>query len=61
MKVCIVIANYYPKISNGLLMGATRILEKNGIRDYKKIFAPGVFEIPTIISRNINNFDRHWS
>tara|TARA_B100000029_G_scaffold166032_1_gene162261 strand:+ start:4446 stop:4865 length:420 start_codon:yes stop_codon:yes gene_type:complete len=57
MKICIVIANYYPKISNGLLLGATKILEENGIRDYKKILAPGVFEIPTIISRNINSFD----
>ena len=32
-------------------------LKKNGVKIYNKIFAPGVFEIPIIISRNINKYD----
>jgi len=57
MKICIVCANYYPKISKDLMIGATTILKKNGVKIYNKIFAPGVFEIPIIISRNINKYD----
>ena len=57
MKICIVIANYYPKISNNLLEGATKVLKKNGIKNYKKILVPGIFEIPSIISAFINNYD----
>ena len=57
MKICIVIANYYPKISNDLLMGAIKMLNKNGLNSYKKISAPGVFEIPFLISKNINSYD----
>ena len=57
MKICIVVSNYYPKISNELVNGAIKTLKKNGVRNYKKIYAPGIFEIPAIISRNINNFD----
>ena len=57
MKICIVIANYYPQISNNLLEGATKVLKKTGIRNYKKILAPGVFEVPSIISSLINNYD----
>ena len=57
MKICIVAANYYPKISKELLIGASKILKKNGIKNYKKIFAPGIFEIPVIIAKNINSYD----
>ena len=57
MKICIVIANYYPEISDNLLEGATKVLKKNGIINYKKILAPGVFEVPSIISSLINNYD----
>ena len=57
MKVYIVIANYYPKISKDLLNGSLKVLSKNGIKNYKKIFVPGVFEIPVVISQNINKFD----
>ena len=56
-KVCIVIANYYPKISKGLLSGALKVLRKNNSIEYKIIFAPGVFEIPVIISKNIHVSD----
>ena len=57
MKICIVMANYYPKISSDLLVGAAKVLKVNGLKNYKKILAPGIFEVPTIISRNIDNYD----
>jgi len=57
MKICIVCANYYPEISKNLLNGASKVLKKNKINKYKKIFVSGAFEIPIIISRNINKYD----
>tara|TARA_Y100000590_G_scaffold450932_1_gene591438 strand:- start:394 stop:795 length:402 start_codon:yes stop_codon:yes gene_type:complete len=57
MKICIVIANYYPQISKNLLTGAAEVLRLNGINNYNKVFAPGVFEIPFLISKNIESFD----
>ena len=57
MKVCVVVANYYPKISTDLMTGARKTLKKNGIKSFKKILAPGVFEIPVIIARNIKKYD----
>ena len=56
MKICIVCANYYPEISKNLLNGASKVLKKNKINKYKKIFVSGAFEIPIIISRNINKY-----
>ena len=57
MKICIVVANYYPKISKALLHGAENVLKKQGIANYKKILAPGIYELPSIISSFINNYD----
>ena len=57
MKICVVIANYYPKIAKELLLGATKVLNNNGVKKYKKIIVPGIFEIPVLISKNINSFD----
>jgi len=57
MKICIVVSNYYKEISNNLLNGSINELKKNG---YKKInikFVSGAFEIPNIISRNINKYN----
>ena len=54
---CIIVANYYPKISEDLLKGAISKLKKNNIKKIKIIYAPGVFEIPVILSRNIKKFD----
>jgi len=50
----IVIANYYPEISEKLLESA-----KSGLSDYDVdiIFAPGIFEIPVIISKNIDSYE----
>ena len=57
MKICIVVSNYYKEISNNLLNGSINELKKNG---YKKInikFVSGAFEIPNIISLNINKYN----
>ena len=57
MKICIVIANYYPKISENLFTGVSKELEANSIKNYKKITVPGIFEIPVIISKKIDSYD----
>ena len=54
-KILIVTANYYPKIAEGLLKSCEKVLLKKYIFD-KKI-APGSFEIPGLISKNIKNYD----
>ena len=56
LKICIVLANYYPKISKDLLQGSIKVLKKNKL-NFKLFYAPGVFEIPVIISKKINTFD----
>ena len=55
-KICIIVANYYPKISKELLRGSMNVLKKNRVKNYKIIYSPGVFEIPVIISKKINEF-----
>ena len=55
-KICIVIANYYPEISKELLKGSIKVLKYNNIKNFKIIYSPGIFEIPVIISRNINKY-----
>ena len=50
-KVLIVTANYYKDISNGLLQGASNILNENNIL-FDSIEVPGCFEI----SLAMNNF-----
>ena len=55
-NICIILAKYYPNISENLLLGATQYLKKNK-KNFKVIETPGVFEIPVIISRNIKKFD----
>ena len=52
-KVLIVSSNYYEEISKNLLEGASKELKKNNI-GYDVLFAPGCFEIPFLISKNIN-------
>ena len=56
-KICIVVSNYYPKISKNLILGAIKELNKSGISNKKKILVPGIFEIPFIISKNIKRWD----
>ena len=56
-KFCIIVANYYPEISKNLLDGVIKVFKTNGIKNYKIINAPGVFEIPLLISKNIKKYD----
>jgi len=54
-KILIVIANYYPEISEELKKRAVKFLKSN--INYEVITVPGVFEIPVVISRNIESYD----
>tara|TARA_Y100001970_G_C14201911_1_gene841613 strand:+ start:847 stop:1245 length:399 start_codon:yes stop_codon:yes gene_type:complete len=54
-KILIVVSNYYEEISNNLIEGATKTLNAHSL-DYKIINAPGCFEIPYLISKNIKKF-----
>ena len=56
-NICIVVANYYPAVSKDLINGASKVLNRIGVKTFKKIIVPGVFEIPITISKNINNYD----
>ena len=54
-KVLIVISDYYEEIGKNLLKGALIELELNNIT-YDILFAPGCFEIPFLISKNIKKY-----
>ena len=57
LKILIVAANYYPKISNKLIKSAEDVLDKKKVLEQKTIIVPGIFEIPVVISQNIDKFD----
>ena len=54
-KILIVSANYYKEISKNLELGTINTLKENGY-EYEIINAPGCFEIPYLIKKNINNY-----
>ena len=54
-KILIVVSNYYPKISEGLIKSSLSYLNRNDI--FKIIKVPGIFEIPVTISKFINKVD----
>jgi len=54
-KILIVSANYYKDIAKGLINSATKLIPKSN--KIKIIKVPGTFEIPIVISRNINKYD----
>ena len=56
-KICLVLANYYPKISRDLIGAASKILKTHGVKSYKLFKVPGVFELPFVIAKNINKYD----
>ena len=56
-KICLVVANYYPKISRDLIGAASKILKSHGVKSYKLFKVPGVFELPFVIAKNINKYD----
>ena len=57
MKVCIIVSNFYPKISKLLIDGAVSKLKKNKISNFQIITVPGTFEIPVVVSNLINAYD----
>ena len=54
-KILIVSANYYKDITKGLINSALKSIPKTS--RVKIIEVPGTFEIPMVISRNINKYD----
>ena len=54
-KILIVSANYYKDIANGLINSAIKLISRTN--KVKIIEVPGVFEIPVVISKNINKYD----
>jgi len=56
VKILIVNANYYSKISRDLVSDAIQTLDNNRIK-YDLVNAPGAFEIPVIIAKNIKKYD----
>ena len=57
MKICIVVSNFYPKISKLLIDGAVSKLKKNKISNFQIITVPGTFEIPVVVSNLIDKYD----
>ena len=57
MKICVVVSNFYPKISKLLITGTVSKLKKNKKFNYRIINVPGTFEIPVVISSLINKYD----
>ncbi len=54
-KILIVISNYYKEVGKNLLKGSVKELNINKI-DYDILYAPGCFEIPFLISKNIKKY-----
>ena len=54
-KVLIVSSNYYDKVSSNLIKGATEELKINNI-DFEVVYAPGCYEVPFLISKNIKKY-----
>ena len=55
-NILIVVSDYYKDISNYLLTGAEELLKENSIK-FTIIKAPGSFETPFIINKNIEKYD----
>ena len=54
-KVLIVCSNYYEEVSSNLIKGATEELKINNI-DFEVVHAPGCFEVPFLISQNLEKY-----
>ena len=57
MKVCIIVSNFYPKISKMLIDGAVSKLKENKISNFQIITVPGTFEIPVVVSNLIDKYE----
>jgi len=54
-KVLIVSSSYYDEVSSNLIKGATAELKVNSI-DFEVVYAPGCFEVPFLISKNLKKY-----
>ena len=54
-KVLIVSSNYYDEVNSNLIKGATEELKINNI-DFEVLHAPGCFEVPFLISQNLEKY-----
>ena len=54
-KVLIVCSNYYEEVSSNLIKGASEELKINNI-DFEVVHAPGCFEVPFLISQNLEKY-----
>ena len=54
-KVLIVSSKYYDEVSSNLIKGATEELKINNL-EFEVLYAPGCFEIPFLISKNIRKY-----
>jgi 6,7-dimethyl-8-ribityllumazine synthase len=54
-KILIVASNYYKEIINNLITGSTNYLKEKNL-DFDITYAPGCFEIPFIINKNIKDY-----
>ena len=57
MKACIVVSNFYPKVSKMLIDGAVSKLKENKLSNFQIITVPGTFEIPVVVSNLIDKYD----
>ena len=57
MKLCLIVSNFYPKISKMLIDGAVSKLKKNKIFKFQIISVLGTFEIPVVLSNLIDKYD----
>ena len=57
MKICIIVSNFYPKISKMLIDGAVSKLKKKKIPNFQIMSVPGTFEIPVVVSNLVDKFD----
>ena len=58
MKICIVVSNFYPKISEKLLNGALNLLKKKRRNtNINIIYVQGTFEIPVVVYNLVNKYD----
>ena len=57
MKLCLIVSNFYPKISKMLIDGAVSKLKKNKIFKFQIISVSGTLEIPVVLSNLIDKYD----
>ena len=55
-KICIVAANYYQDIAKDLVKGSTSLLKTHNLK-FKILYAPGIFEIPFLLTNNIGKYN----